>query len=765
MGWIEDLNGKQDMGGGESRLGWNRYAQQQFEDQRRKLQDAQDKKPKGNFLTSLLPTGGGIAGTLGGAAAGAAAGSVVPILGTAVGGLLGAILGGAGGSALGKVGENAVTGEEDLGKGVGEEALMGGLTSLPIGAGFKLARAGAKVATGLGKKSAGDLVQEAGVSTIGKGSVSRMASNGNLDQSALDAVTRLQGGKVGAEAASKFGTTGKLKNMGDQALLSQYGTISKPIARQTNPTQTISTLADAGIIKPTDAERVASGITGSSGIVNQAVAKAVDGAGYVDTGTLRRVFQDGLDNHGLVEKDRKSLMTMFDAQMNKMSGGARGSLNPKVNPTDALSSMRSIEERIANLQGKGGNYSLPTPERIDQANVLKLVRDEMQDQIYTGAGANANLSGVLTPKLREDLAALMPNNAKWQQYIDNNIMNATDVGQLRSAQAPFVRAGKIIDEGDINALTFGGRGGNAFASGGFKDMLGTAATNLVKDPAARASGRVLRTAGGAGGARGGQVGQSLLGAGIRQGGGRVLLNGQEQQPLDTTDQEIATLEQALLQSDGGGGVPGLHDSPSGNIDSWDPNDPTAINPPPSNPFGVSRDEVGQALVRAMQANDKTAVSQLQDLYSMVDDYETQQGATDLNATTQKALAQSSNADSTLSQLESLLGQVGGSGGPLAGRFSSFMGDIGMNNDVKTYNDLAAGSITQIAKALGETGAMSDSDRIAYSALLPKVTDTPEVAANKFAALRARMASAHQNTLQYGAGVDPTLEQALLGGGY
>jgi hypothetical protein len=698
---------------------------------------------KGSLLTSLMPTAGGTAGALGGAAAGAAIGSVIPIAGTAVGGLIGAILGGAGGSALGKVGENAVEGEKDLSSGVAGEALMGGLTSTPLTAGFKLAGAGVKAATGVGGKAAGQLVREAGAASI-----PRMA--GGLQAKAANEVAGTAAG-----AASRFGTTGKLKNMGDQALLSQYGTISKPIARQTNPTETISTLADAGLIKPADVEHVSSSITGSGGLVNQAVAKAVGGAGDVDTSTLRRVFQDALDNHGVVEKDRKSLTTLFDAQMNRLSGGAQGSLNPKVNPTEALATMRAFEDRIANLTGKGGNYSLPTPERVDQAHVLKLVRDELQDQLYNGAGANANIQSVLTPKLREDLVNLMPKNAKWQQYVDKNVMSAQDVGSLRSAQAPFVRAGKIMDEGDINAMTFGGRAGNAFATGGLKDMVGTAATNLVKDPLARASGQALRTLGGASAGRtGARAGQSLLGAAAREGGGRLLTS--QPQPTDPSLQnalppELAGLDPSQLD-------PSL--DPTGQLNS------SAAPEAPTNPFGVSREEVAQGLVKAMQANDKVAVSQLQDLYSLVSDYEDSQAkSVNMNATTQKALAQSANADSTLTQLEQMLNQAGGASGPVGGNISSFMGGLGLNNNAKTYNDLAAGSVTQIAKALGETGAMSDSDRIAYQSLLPRITDTPEVAANKFAALRARMAAAHQNTLHYGGGGGSSLEDALMASGY
>jgi len=120
----------------------------------------------GGFLSSLLPTGGGVGGALAGAAGGAALGSAVPIVGTAIGGLLGAIAGGAGGSAVGKFGQNALEGKQDLGEGVGEEALIGGLTSTPITGGLKLLKGAAKApfVEGAFKKGA----QEAGASAIPK---------------------------------------------------------------------------------------------------------------------------------------------------------------------------------------------------------------------------------------------------------------------------------------------------------------------------------------------------------------------------------------------------------------------------------------------------------------------------------------------------------------------------------------------------------------------------------------------------------------------
>jgi len=131
-----------------------------------------DKKKKG-FLLDQVSTGGGIAGALGGGATGAAIGTAIfPGAGTAVGGLLGALIGGGLGSAGGEATENAITGD-DLGKNVLQEGLIGGVTSLPIGAGLKLARAGAQAATGLGKTSASELVRQAGAQTVGKGTAKK----------------------------------------------------------------------------------------------------------------------------------------------------------------------------------------------------------------------------------------------------------------------------------------------------------------------------------------------------------------------------------------------------------------------------------------------------------------------------------------------------------------------------------------------------------------------------------------------------------------
>jgi hypothetical protein len=666
----------------------NANAESYFKSQRK---TAPAKKKKG-FWTDQISTGGSLGGAAAGAAGGAALGSVVPIAGTALGGLIGAVLGGAAGAVGGQAVENKVSGD-NLGKDLLMEGLIGGATSIGPLQALKLAK--------------------------GVGGIARGAAPGGVAIS-----------KAATGDTLKTSLGQRIAESGNKALASQYGTISKPVARSTNPTKTVGELAQMGITKPTDAERIASQITGPDGILNQQVAKAVGGAAPVDTSTLRRVFSDALDNNGIVANDRKSLETLFNAQMVKLSGGARGSLDPKVNPTDALDMMKAFEKRIANLSGKGDNYRLSTPERVDQAGVLRLVKDELEDQLYQGAGANKQVAGLMTPELRERLVSLMPGNKAWVRNVDENIMKAGDIGALRSAQAPFVRMRKIIDEGDMNSMTFGGRTGNMASGQGIKGALLEGAQNMVKNPASRAYAATTRGLSGAGlpSAAGGT---SPLGAATRAGVGGSLINALKQQPA--AEPEIPELmgDEVLANQE----MPVEEQAPS-------------------NPFGVTREQVAEQMMLAMQNGDAKGYSQLENLYKLVDDYEKEnaQAGGGKKLTSQQATAVSKTATATnaLDRLEQLYGGAGG-GGRAQGTVAGIMGAVGGNASARAYNDQLASTARFMGRAMGETGAGSDADAAAFIARLPRLTDTPEEARIKLAELRALLEDSRKNLIYYGGG--------------
>lgn len=425
---------------------------------------------RGGTATSLISEGAGIAGgTVGGIL-----GSVVPIAGTAVGAAVGSGIG----SFAGRLLENKV---RDNRLGVGDAAKEGGLSavlSAPL-RGLKYGGTAAKALKGGG--SLAEALEQGAIKADAPGIIGKIIGKGSQE------VTTEAGEKV-----LKTSTQGKVDNLGNKLLASQYGTIGKPTARETNPLETIGKLADFGITRPQDAERIANSFTGTDGIVNKAVLKAVGKARNVETGGLMEIADAAIENGGLVDKDAKSVRNVVQAQVRRLLGGPEGSISGKADPSETLGVIKSLEKRGNDLLGKGGNYRLTTPERVDQANVLFQIRDELTDRLYGSAGADKNLAGVLTPEVREQLVKLHPGNSKWVNFIDNNVMKSQTVGDLRSTMAPFVRIGKIIDEGDVNALTFGGRLANN--SSGLKDKIAGFATSTVAKPAARLSGATLKNA-------------------------------------------------------------------------------------------------------------------------------------------------------------------------------------------------------------------------------------------------------------------------------
>lgn len=415
------------------------------------MNQQQKKKP---WWTSLISEVGGAGGASGGAAAGAALGSVVPGLGTALGGLAGAAVGGFLGGTGGRVVENEV---RDNRVGLGD-ALKEGVTNAVLSAGpsklLKVAKGGSAALTG-----------------------------------GAEAFAKATAGKA-PEDLLKTSARGKLYNKSNQILASQYGTISKPVARANKPLDTISKLSNVGIIKPTDAERVAGGFTGSRGLVNQAVANAVEGAGKVPIAHIPQLVEKSSLANGLVSDDAKSVGAIVQAQLGRL--GAEGTT--EAGPTDTLKVMRSLEARQADLLGKSGNYHLPTSTDKAKAAVLGDVKSNLEEGLFKTADANGNVSKVLTPEFQRSITGLHPGNAQWKDFVDNKVMKAKSVGELRGFQQPFVRISKIIDEGDTNALTYGGRAGNAIGGGGSvgKGLL-NAVNQATSGPRARIESKILKS--------------------------------------------------------------------------------------------------------------------------------------------------------------------------------------------------------------------------------------------------------------------------------
>lgn len=263
---------------------------------------------------------------------------------------------------------------------------------------------------------------------------------------------------------SKTSAAGQLRLKAAQALLDQYGTIDKPMARSANALENVQRVADAGFVKPADVENIINNITGANGKVTKLTQKLVSNAKPVDTSSdISKIIDEQIALNGLSgTSDEKAIRASIDAQLNRLPSRREGSITGLDQPEDVFDTIKALEKRSAELKGKSGNnYRLTTPERGDKAKVLDSITEVLKDRLYGGA----NIEGVLTPEVASELKSLAPKNEKWANYVDNTIMKSGDVGELRSTVAPFVNMGKVIDNQYMNYGTYGQRVGDAANEG------------------------------------------------------------------------------------------------------------------------------------------------------------------------------------------------------------------------------------------------------------------------------------------------------------
>lgn len=586
--------------------------------------------------------------------------------------------------------------------------------------------------------SGGDIATEAALSLVpfGLGKLARGAKG-------------IMGGAKAAQPGLLSRVGKGLENKG-QDLLGTQANLTRAEGRRigANPAEILGGInRRTGLTKMDDMAQVAKGVTGQDGAYSELTRNAVGNIPGVDIGDIRSIGADILANKAplITGKQKDSILESFNNSAVTARGGSAGSLNPLAAPQETLDMSRNFRAMASDITKS------PTVSAKDRqlANVYNDLAKNIEDRIYSSPGIDEGLK-LAAPDRAADLlrmAESAPSRAQAKAYkkLAEEIQGIGDVKSLRTAQKDFVNLGKV-DEATARA-----QAGAGAQLGDQMQGLGKIAqkpTNLIAMPlnaATPAVGGMMTRAGralqGTGGGMMSNPAMRFLApqAGVRLGADALGLRGGEE--------AAAAQQEAALGADAMGVLGGA----SGTGAMAGKAEPQSM---------YSRENAAMDIQNDLQRTGGENMEKYLKLYEFMNP-ETKGGKA--NATTQKALAQSANADSTLQQLEAMMQQAGGAGGPVGGNLSSFFGGLGLNNNAKTYNDLASGSVTQIAKALGETGAMSDSDRVAYQNLIPKITDTQEVAAAKFAALRERMAAAQNSALQYGAGSG--IEDALAEAGY
>jgi hypothetical protein len=564
MAWYDELN-QGTYGQQSSRPGSVQALRAQMSAGNQQTQP-QAKAPQKGFFADQISTAGGIGGALAGAAGGAAIGSAFTPVGTVIGGLIGSVIGGAGGSAAGEVTENVISGDR-LGKNVGQEALFGGLTSLPIGAGFKLARAGGKALTGLGKTSASNLVQEAGIQTIGKGTVGRLARSGKLDKNATDAFNRLSV-KSTAKAGAKAETLGA-------KLIASQSNITAAQARNANinPNKVFGSIAKrTGLSSLDDMAEIGRGLTGAgdNSLLDTLTREAVSNTTGVAVPDIRKLANSLMDDGAslLTDAQRKTVQNNMKNASLSMFGGSRGSLSTLANPTASLSQANAFRAVASDITS---SFNVAPAEK-QLAKIYNGVADQIEKAIYNSPGVN-DIVPLLTKAGSDDLLfraqslRASGNGAQATAYerIAKELSNAKSVSAIRTMKRDFVQIGKIdkLSAQADGARSIGGKNQTNSAGSLIRNPL-----NLIGAPLDAASPRIgsgLSQLGRAAQSGIARPGQGLVGLGVRQSLASPINEQQAAQGLDQGGSEQTqplTLAQQLTGEIGQSGQAGQF----GNVD-------------------------------------------------------------------------------------------------------------------------------------------------------------------------------------------------------
>lgn len=159
--------------------------------------------------------------------------------------------------------------------------------------------------------------------------------------------------------------------------------------------------------------------------------------------------------------------------------------------------------------------------------------------------------------------------------------------------------------------------------------------------------------------------------------------------------------------------------------------------------GYTYDDLENAYVAATMAGDSGAADAIADMIGMLDArVERTKSATKTSGGDAKAQA----GLNTLEELYRLYQSFGGAQGIVKGNITNALNTVSggaYNPAAATFDSVAEGSIGRIVKAMGDSGALSDSDKKNALRMIPKVSDSPALAEQKFQSLYSLLMEAAQ----------------------
>lgn len=401
---------------------------------------------------------------------------------------------------------------------------------------------------------------------------------------------------------------------------------------------------------------------------------------------------------------------------------------------DMHKAVQELEGKAYDMTGKGANaarkiirdYTGELKKTINEASAdVYKDADKIADFLKAAEGAN------LPPKMLQDVA--------------KKLRDGVTYSDVRSMQAPFVIMGQLAKEKKMAPLA-----GGVMGNGNFGNPIQQVAQEVIGKPLASTTGKLLQRSGRAlqlasdnpEALVGGVVGKAkntaknaaLAGAGLLALG---QLNGQN---ADATPQP----------SGNSGQLGGAQGAQAQQKELQQAQQLQAIQQlmQPSTFGGKNRDQIEQAYMAAAADNNPKAVQFYASMLEQLDKKDAMnqkqiallQKGSGSNSKTSKDDQKKADAAKKAASIETMYKQAGGAQGPI-GVLNNLLNSatLGMfNPGASAYEANQQALAVALARAAGDSGALSNQDIQGYKSMLPLTTDSPQAAKLKLQNIYAQL---------------------------
>lgn len=390
---------------------------------------------------------------------------------------------------------------------------------------------------------------------------------------------------------------------------------------------------------------------------------------------------------------------------------------------DLHKAVQELEDKAYDMTGKGADAARKIVR--DYTGDLKKSINAASKDVYNNPDNIQELSEALvganlSPRLTQDIV--------------KQLRDGVDYTTLRSMQSPFVTLGQIAKQQKMAPLA-GGVGGQSF-----NNPLAQVAEEVVGKPLAAATGKALQTGGRAlqlasknsDKLANGAKNAALAGAGLLALG---QMNGGQQQGADQLSGNSGQL----------GGAQGAQ-AQQKELQQTQQLQAMQQLMQPATFAGKDRDQIEQAYMAAAADNNPKAVQFYASMLEQLDkkDAMNQKQLAALqkasSSKTSKDDQKKADAAKKAASIETMYKQAGGAQGPV-GVLNNLLNSatLGMfNPGASAYEANQQALAVALARAAGDSGALSNQDIQGYKSMLPLTTDSPQAAKLKLQNIYAQL---------------------------